>query len=88
MPEQRSAPLAPPASQDKLPGVLSMTDFVGWRFGVLAKVYVVLLVLLNMSIGAPICRALRQSRLLLFGQPVLRPPALPCSRLPLTMMTF
>lgn len=42
--------------QEKLPGVMSMTDFVGWRFGAVAKVYVVLVILLNMSIGGSRCR--------------------------------
>lgn len=31
--------------------MLSLTDFMGWRFGWAAKTYVVLLCLFNMSIG-------------------------------------
>lgn len=43
----------PPASspQNKVPHVLSLTDFIGWRFGWVAKTYVVLFCLFNMSIG-------------------------------------
>lgn len=37
--------------QRKLPHVLSLTDFIGWRFGFASKTYVVLLILFNMSIG-------------------------------------
>ncbi|KAI7843654.1 hypothetical protein COHA_002556 [Chlorella ohadii] len=35
----------------KVPHVLSLTDFMGWRFGWAAKTYVVLLCLFNMSIA-------------------------------------
>ena len=35
----------------KLPHVLSMTDFMGWRYGELAKLTVVLLILFNMGIA-------------------------------------
>lgn len=38
--------------QRKVPHVLSLTDFMGWRFGWVAKTYVVLFCLFNMSIGA------------------------------------
>ena len=31
--------------------MLSLTDFIGWRFGWVAKTYVVLFCLFNMSIG-------------------------------------
>lgn len=33
--------------------MLSLTDFMGWRFGYVAKSYVVLLCMFNMAIGAP-----------------------------------
>jgi hypothetical protein len=39
--------------QRKVPNVLSLTDFMGWRYGYVAKSYVVLLCLFNMSIGEP-----------------------------------
>ncbi|EFN57086.1 hypothetical protein CHLNCDRAFT_143863 [Chlorella variabilis] len=34
----------------KVPHVLSLTDFMGWRYGYVAKTYVVLLCIFNMSI--------------------------------------
>lgn len=37
--------------QSKLPHVLSLTDYVGWRFGFVAKSLVILIALLNMSIA-------------------------------------
>lgn len=37
--------------QRQVPHVLSLTDFIGWRYGWVAKSYVVLLCLFNMSIG-------------------------------------
>jgi hypothetical protein len=40
--------------------VLSLTDYIGWRFGFAAKTYVVVLVLFNMSIGAPSARTARR----------------------------
>ena len=42
----------PPPLQHKLPGVLSMTDFVGWRFGPVAQWYFLAMVLFNMAIVA------------------------------------
>lgn len=36
--------------QGKLPGVLSMTDFVGWRFGTVAQWYFLAMALFNMAI--------------------------------------
>lgn len=39
--------------QRKVPHVLSLTDFMGWRFGYVAKSYVVLLCMFNMAIGEP-----------------------------------
>lgn len=45
-------PYIPPCPQSKLPHVLSLTDFIGWRYGWVAKTYVVLLCCFNMSIGA------------------------------------
>lgn len=35
----------------KVPHVLSLTDFMGWRYGYVAKTYVVLLCIFNMSIA-------------------------------------
>lgn len=37
--------------RNKIPHVLSLTDFIRWRFGLAAKTYVVLLILFNMSIA-------------------------------------
>lgn len=37
--------------QHKLPGVVSMSDYVGWRYGVIPQTYVVLLTSLNMGIA-------------------------------------
>lgn len=37
--------------QRKVPHVLSLTDFMGWRYGTVAKHFVVLLCLFNMSVG-------------------------------------
>ncbi len=37
--------------QAKLPQVVSMSDYVGWRYGVIPQTYVVLLTSLNMSIA-------------------------------------
>jgi hypothetical protein len=53
-----SSPAPAPAAslsrlQRKVPHVLSLTDFMGWRYGYVAKTYVVLLCLFNMSIGEP-----------------------------------
>ena len=45
--------------QRKVPHVLSLTDFMGWRFGWAAKTYVVMLCLFNMSIGELRERAVR-----------------------------
>lgn len=39
--------------------MLSLTDFMGWRFGWAAKTYVVMLCLFNMSIGELRERAVR-----------------------------
>lgn len=44
--------------QKKVPHVLSLTDFIGWRYGWVAKTYVVLLCLFNMSIGESCCVSL------------------------------
>ena len=44
-------PRRPLSVQARVPHVLSLTDFIGWRFGFVAKTYVILLVLFNMSIG-------------------------------------
>jgi SSS family solute:Na+ symporter len=35
----------------KVPHVLSLTDYMGWRFGFVAKTFVVLIILFNMSIA-------------------------------------
>ena len=37
--------------QRKVPHVLSLADFIGWRFGWVAKTYVMLFVVFNMSIA-------------------------------------
>ena len=53
LPPAHPAPPPPaPNLQRKVPHVLSLTDFIGWRYGWVAKSYVVLLCCFNMSIGA------------------------------------
>ena len=37
--------------RNKVPHVLSLTDYMGWRFGFIAKTLVVTIILFNMSIG-------------------------------------
>ena len=48
-----SSSLLPPPTplQRKFPHVMSMSDFVRWRYGFWAQFYVVLLMLFNMSVG-------------------------------------
>ena len=43
-------PCVPAALQTKMPHVQSLTDFIGWRYGWVAKTFVALLALLNMCI--------------------------------------